>query len=152
MTQTNSLINCPGHIALSARPLVNYGSTEQLPTSPPSGAIGGGLSGTASAAASVGGAVVPGGFGGAASTRSAGGGSLRPLPAPEPNTLRLNLSPIGTGIYPTRIMLTSALDVRVIDVELTAQTMTQTFMLEFNTTARQPIAQVGRGKEGQGGV
>lgn len=41
--------------------------------------------------------------------------------------LRLGLKPVGTGIYPARVLLTSAsgLDVRVLDVELTAQTLTQ---------------------------
>lgn len=40
-------------------------------------------------------------------------------------------------------MLTSPLDVRVVDLELTAQTMTQSFVLEFQTAARQAITQVG---------
>ncbi len=39
-------------------------------------------------------------------------------------------------------MLTSPLDVRVVDLELTAQTMTQSFVLEFHTAARQAITQV----------
>jgi hypothetical protein len=46
------------------------------------------------------------------------------------------------------------LDVRVIDLELTAQTMSQTFMLEFSTAARQAITQArqraGRGRGGPG--
>ena len=48
-----------------------------------------------------------------------------PAAASQPNTLRLNLKPIGTGIYPTRVLLTSQYDTRVVDLELTAQTMTQ---------------------------
>ncbi|MEW5300161.1 MAG: hypothetical protein WDW36_003110 [Sanguina aurantia] len=58
-----------------------------------------------------------------------------------PNTIRLQLKPVGVGIYPTRLLLTSPLDTRVVDVELAAQVMTQAFTLEFTTTARQPITQ-----------
>jgi hypothetical protein len=46
------------------------------------------------------------------------------------NVIKLGLKPVGTGIYPIRLLLTSALDTRVIDVELMAQTMTQEFNLE----------------------
>ncbi|EFJ49198.1 hypothetical protein VOLCADRAFT_90100 [Volvox carteri f. nagariensis] len=138
VTQTNSLMSAPSHISLSARSLLVY-ATEPLPTSPPNGPGG------AVQSAASGGANGNSGGGGANSSRS-GGQQRTPnaMPPPEPNTLRLHLSPIGTGIYPTRIMLTSALDVRVIDVELTAQTMTQNFVLEFSTSARQPITQASR--------
>ncbi|MEW5311269.1 MAG: hypothetical protein WDW38_002999 [Sanguina aurantia] len=59
----------------------------------------------------------------------------------ESNTIRLQLKSVGVGIYPTRLLLTSPLDTRVVDVELAAQVMTQAFTLEFTTTARQPITQ-----------
>ncbi|GLI64998.1 hypothetical protein VaNZ11_008424 [Volvox africanus] len=133
VTQTNSLMNAPSHISLSARSLLIYATEPQLPASPPSG---GALQSTASGATGI-----VGGASGAISNRSGGQRNPNVLPPPEPNTLRMHLSPIGTGIYPTRIMLTSPLDVRVIDLELTAQTMTQNFVLEFNTSARQPITQ-----------
>lgn len=57
------------------------------------------------------------------------------------NCLQLELKPLGSGVYPTRLLLTSALDVRVVDLELTAQTLTQQFSLEFACAARQSITQ-----------
>lgn len=43
--------------------------------------------------------------------------------APLPCRLRVALKPVGTGIYPVRILLTSTtgVDTRVVDLELTAQ-------------------------------
>jgi len=63
-------------------------------------------------------------------------------PAP-PNCLRLALKPMGTGIYPVRIMLTSmdGLDTRVVDVELTCQIMLQQFDLLFEAPTRQTVTQ-----------
>ncbi|PNW70067.1 hypothetical protein CHLRE_17g704300v5 [Chlamydomonas reinhardtii] len=125
VTQTNSLMSSPGHIVLSARPSMGAAAADGAlpgggPVSPPPGnATGGGLG----------------------STQRPTTRNPNALPPPEPNTLRMHLNPIGTGIYPTRIMLTSPLDVRVVDLELTAQTMTQSFVLEFNTSARQAITQ-----------
>lgn len=58
-----------------------------------------------------------------------------------PNTLRLSLKPIGTGIYPCRIILTSYRDVRVVDVEINAQNLGETFALEFATPAFHLITQ-----------
>jgi len=73
---------------------------------------------------------------------SSGGGPRGTDAVPTPrNGLRLMLKPIGTGIYPTRLMLTSLLDTRVVDLELTAQTMTQQFQLDFSCAVRQTITQ-----------
>ncbi|GFR48569.1 hypothetical protein Agub_g10471, partial [Astrephomene gubernaculifera] len=102
------------------------------------GAAGSGSAAAAAPAASGGGGGGAVSVSGPPSQRQRNPGSL---PPPEPNTLRLHLNPIGTGIYPSRIMLTSVLDVRVVDLELTAQTMTQSFVLEFSTCARQAITQ-----------
>ncbi|KXZ50888.1 hypothetical protein GPECTOR_14g137 [Gonium pectorale] len=151
VTQTNSLMSSPGHITLSARPTVALSATDRdrdrdspapgpsnsssgPPLPAPSSNTGGGANGGSNSGG--------GGGGSGANLSSTQRSSNRPaLPPPEPNTLRLHLSPIGTGIYPTRIMLTSPLDVRVIDLELTAQTMSQSFTLEFVTAARQAITQ-----------
>ncbi|KAG2493472.1 hypothetical protein HYH03_008289 [Edaphochlamys debaryana] len=140
ITQTNSLMSSPSHIILAARSSAAAGG--QLPgENPPASA---GAPGSAPAPANGNGAQTTSGQ----TSASGPAGTNRPttrnaaaLPPPEPNTLRLHLAPIGTGIYPTRIMLTSPLDVRVVDLELTAQTMTQTFVLEFATCARQAITQ-----------
>lgn len=58
-----------------------------------------------------------------------------------PNALKLDLTPIGTGIYPDRIMLQSPYDIRIVDVEISAQCLGQTFSLDFKTTARQSVTQ-----------
>ncbi|GFH11038.1 calponin-homology (CH) domain-containing protein, partial [Haematococcus lacustris] len=60
-----------------------------------------------------------------------------------PGVLRLALKPLGTGIYPARVLLTSTAhyDVRVVDLELTAQTMVQQFELQFECAVRQSIMQ-----------
>jgi hypothetical protein len=58
-----------------------------------------------------------------------------------PNALKLELTPIGTGIYPDRIMLQSAYDIRIVDVEISAQCLGHTFTLDFRTTARQTVTQ-----------
>lgn len=58
-----------------------------------------------------------------------------------PNTLRLVLKPIGTGIYPCRIIMTSYRDVRVVDVEINAQNLGETFALEFVTPAFHSVMQ-----------
>lgn len=57
------------------------------------------------------------------------------------NTLCLELKPIGSGLYPDRIMLTSAYDVRIIDVEISARELGRTFSLDFRTHARQTTTQ-----------
>ncbi|GMH42128.1 hypothetical protein BSKO_10047 [Bryopsis sp. KO-2023] len=59
----------------------------------------------------------------------------------QPNTIRVALKPIGTGIYPSRIILTSPYDVRVVDVEISAQKLGETFQLEFKSPAFQTVSQ-----------
>lgn len=96
----------------------------------------------------------------ATSASSAGGrlasaaGGLSPPPSPpmhqqhpagdkqqikDENVLKLQLKPLGTGVYPARLTLTSAYDVRVVDVEVTAQSMGQTCTLEMECPARQQV-------------
>ena len=71
--------------------------------------------------------------------------SSRRLGSPGPdsggNAIELTLKPVGPGVYPTRLLLTSAVDVRVIDLELTSQTLKQQFQLEFSTAVRTAITQ-----------
>lgn len=62
-------------------------------------------------------------------------------PEDTPNSLKLELTPIGTGIYPDRIMFKSPYDIRVVDVEISAQCLGQTFNLDFKTMARVPVTQ-----------
>jgi hypothetical protein len=68
------------------------------------------------------------------------GGKNEEAPLPK-NCLKVGLKPIGSGVYPTRLLLTSSVDVRVVDLEVTAQNMTQKFSLEFSCAARQLISQ-----------
>lgn len=72
------------------------------------------------------------------STRAgpAGGG----VSGASANVLKLSLRPTGTGIYPGRLVLTSPWDVRVVDVEIVAQCMGQTALLELECPARQPVS------------
>jgi hypothetical protein len=57
------------------------------------------------------------------------------------NSLRLELKPIGSGLYPDRIQMTSAYDVRIIDVEISARELSRIFSLDFRTHARQCTTQ-----------
>lgn len=57
----------------------------------------------------------------------------------DENILKLQLKPLGTGIYPARLTLTSLYDVRVVAVEVTAQSMGQTAVLEMECPARQQV-------------
>eukprot|EP00798_Chlamydomonas_sp_ICE-L_P015727 gene15727-21848_t len=66
---------------------------------------------------------------------------INPASEVPQNGLRLTLKPIGTGIYPSRLLLTSNIDTRVIDLELMAQTLTQNFQLEFSIACRQQMSQ-----------
>lgn len=59
----------------------------------------------------------------------------------NPNALKLSLKPVGAGIYPTVLQLTSPYDIRVLHVDITAQSMGQTFALEFDCPARQSVMQ-----------
>ena len=58
----------------------------------------------------------------------------------SPNVLKLSFRPTGTGVYPARLLLTSPWDVRVVDVEIVAQCMGQTALLELECAARQSVS------------
>lgn len=77
----------------------------------------------------------------ASSGNIAQSGPVEPGKPEQPNTLRLSLKPIGTGIYPTRIIMMSHRDVRVVDAEINAQKLGETFQLEFTTPAFQSVVQ-----------
>jgi len=57
------------------------------------------------------------------------------------NLLKLGLKPVGCGVYPARITSTSPYDVRVVEVELTAQSLGQSCSLELECPARQQVSQ-----------
>ncbi len=63
-------------------------------------------------------------------------------PGSSTNCLKLSLKPQGTGAYPARLLLSSPYDVRVVMVELTAQSAGAQFALELECAARQSIVQV----------
>lgn len=58
----------------------------------------------------------------------------------DENVMKLQLKPVGAGVYPARLTLTSPYDVRVVDVEVTAQSMGQTAVLELECPARQQVS------------
>ncbi len=58
---------------------------------------------------------------------------------PPPNTLRLTVKTKGTGLYPAQLTLASEFDVRVVSVEVSAQSLGQTFALELECPARQQV-------------
>ena len=58
-----------------------------------------------------------------------------------PNVVLLTLHPKSPGTYPTRVTLVSAYDVRVLDVEFTAQSSGTRAKLEFGAPARRRIVQ-----------
>ncbi|DBA78771.1 TPA: putative protein fap47 [Trebouxia sp. C0004] len=57
------------------------------------------------------------------------------------NNLRVILHPVGAGTYPSKVVLTSGGDVRVLDVEFIAVKTGQQVMLEFNSPARDKLVQ-----------
>jgi len=59
----------------------------------------------------------------------------------DPNQLLMTLSPQGPGLYPVKIVLTSATDVRVVDVEFQVQAEPLVASLDFRCPARQHITQ-----------
>ncbi|KAL0021413.1 hypothetical protein WJX79_003538 [Trebouxia sp. C0005] len=67
-------------------------------------------------------------------------------PAPGPdgaplNNLRVTLHPAGAGTYPSKVVLASGGDVRVLDVEFIAVKTGQQVVLEFNSPARDRLVQ-----------
>ncbi|KAI8473771.1 MAG: hypothetical protein J3K34DRAFT_497953 [Monoraphidium minutum] len=82
--------------------------------------------------------------GGAAAKKPAaagGGGGAGGRAGPPPNTLRLSLKPVGAGLYPALVTLTSGYDVRVVSVEVSAQSLGQAYTLELECPARQQASQ-----------
>jgi len=76
------------------------------------------------------------------------GGSPPPAaPAPEPakeelvNTLIVTLAPKGPGLYPSKVVLQSPYDVRVVDLEFSAAVTGSAASLDFECAARQSITQ-----------
>ena len=57
------------------------------------------------------------------------------------NAVKLDLRPIGIGIYPDRIMLTSAYDVRLHDVEIHVKELEHTFTLAFSCQMKDTLSQ-----------
>lgn len=64
-----------------------------------------------------------------------------PLDGAPPNTLRLTLHPAGPGVYPSKVVLVSDGDVRLLDVEFVAVRTSQEVTLEFNNPARDKLLQ-----------
>jgi hypothetical protein len=62
-------------------------------------------------------------------------------PEQQANKLRLDLNPIGMGIYPDRLILSSSTDTRVIDVEVDVRLFSQTHMLTACVEAWQEVVQ-----------
>lgn len=57
------------------------------------------------------------------------------------NTIKLGLKPVGPGVYPAKLVLTSAYDVRHVELLVTAQTRGQACSLELQCPARQQVRQ-----------
>jgi hypothetical protein len=53
--------------------------------------------------------------------------------------MKLGLKPVGPGVYPARLVLTSAYDVRHIELAVTAQARGQAAVLELECPARQKV-------------
>lgn len=56
------------------------------------------------------------------------------------NVLKLGLKPVGPGVYPAKLVLTSAYDVRHIELQVTAQARGQACVLELECPARQQVS------------
>lgn len=70
------------------------------------------------------------------SARSSG-----PSDGAPPNTLRVTLHPAGAGTYPSKVVLASGDDVRVLDLEFVALRSGQQVTLEFSGPARDKLVQ-----------
>lgn len=49
----------------------------------------------------------------------------RPMSREKTNTMNIKLTSVSNGVYPSRMVLESAFDTRVIEVEITAQSAGQ---------------------------
>lgn len=70
------------------------------------------------------------------SARSSG-----PSDGAPPNALRVTLHPAGAGTYPSKIVLASVDDIRVLDLEFVALRSGQQATLEFSGPARDKLVQ-----------
>lgn len=57
------------------------------------------------------------------------------------NVLRVTLHPVGAGTYPSKVVLASGGDTRVLDIEFVATKSGQQVALEFNSPARDKMVQ-----------
>ena len=55
------------------------------------------------------------------------------------NIIKLGLKPVGAGVYPARLVLTSVYDVRHIELQVTAQARGQACALDLECPARQQV-------------
>ena len=55
--------------------------------------------------------------------------------------LRVTLHPVGAGTYPSKVVLASGGDTRVLDIEFVATKSGQQVALEFNSPARDKLVQ-----------
>jgi len=53
--------------------------------------------------------------------------------------IKLGIKPVGPGVYPARLVLTSAYDIRFIELQVTAQARGQACVLELECPARQQV-------------
>lgn len=53
----------------------------------------------------------------------------------------LEVLPIGTGLYPDRLVLTSPCDLRILDIEISARKLGHTYALTFDAQARESVTQ-----------
>jgi hypothetical protein len=130
---SNSLVSCPQALVLKAG--APGGSSSS------SGAGGSRAASAASASKSAGSS--PAAVAARAAFGSSSGGSQQQQGADgagKENVLKLALKPVGVGIYPARLVLTSPCDVRVVELEVTAQSLGQSCVLELECPARQQVS------------
>jgi hypothetical protein len=147
---SNSLVTCPQALVLKAGALGGGSSSAGTAGGAGSRAVSAnsvtkrGVSSPAAAAARA-------AFG--STNGSSGGQQQQGLDgAGKDNVLRLGLKPVGVGIYPARLVLTSPYDVRVVDIEVTAQSLGQSCVLELECPARQQVGMVHETGRGCGGA
>lgn len=134
---SNSLISCPQTLVLKAA--MPGGAAAASLAGAPRAVSAHSVSGSPSLAP---GAAAPAARGANSSgaVSSSGQGAQQGVDKSGPeNVLKLGLKPVGCGIYPARLTLTSAYDVRVVDVDVTAQSLGQQCVLELECPARQQV-------------
>jgi hypothetical protein len=134
---SNSLVTCPQALVLKAGALggnaggAGVGGSRAVSANSVTKAD---VSSPAAAAARAAFGTTNGGSGGQQQQGADGAG--------KDNVLRLGLKPVGVGIYPARLVLTSPYDVRVVDLEVTAQSLGQSCVLELECPARQQVGEM----------